>query len=464
MPYENEFAAYAPVKRLAESERVRDLLAKHRIVKAPSFSASGGKITCPVVTPKELPELGQWLPDYVVSIDGSNAEVPIDNGYPSSRAAYITVVSVLLQLKKMRELDAVRPVDPRQFQETHSSDPMDAVLPGANVTYEGEIDPRASLRRGVIDLFGSYQSFDDGDETVLDTYHILLKHKPAKAQNCPYGEECGAPGGSENAYSRNNDTYACSCPLKLPLHSTDALRFHERFSPISENGAVYTEIMQVLERIYLVNILRTMKTRGYLKSLSELAVIMDGPLAVFGQPAWISKAIRTELTLLNEEVKQATGKDMLIIGVEKSGMFVEHFEHLCNAADHKAIAPIEPQTAVLLTNEYIKERIIFSSGGKDYGEATYFGRKFLYKTKSGAKIVASLPFLADEHSDLSTANSTQFPRIADALHLCDSLVSSRYPNALIPVALAHSHAAIPLKHGGRVLERLARELIKTEVA
>lgn len=463
MPYENEFAAYAPVKRLAESDRVRDLLAKHKIIKAPSLSTNGGTLACPTVTPKDLPEFGKWLPDYVLSIDGSNAEVPVDNGYPSSRAAYITVVSVLLKLKEMRKLDEVRPVDPRQFQQTYSSDPMDAVLPGANVTYEGELNPRASLRRGVIDLFGSYHSFDD-QESVLDTYHELLKHKPLKTQNCPYGDDCGALGGSENAYSRAEDSYQCNCALKLSLHSTDALRFHERFSPISENGAVYSEIMQVLERIYLVNILRSMKARGYLNGLAELAVIMDGPLAVFGQPAWISRAIRTELTLLNNEVKQATGKDILIIGVEKSGMFVEHFEHICQAADHKAISPIEPQTAILLTNNYIKERIIFSSGGKDYGEATYFGRKILYKTKSGAKIVASLPFLADNHSDLSTAVLNQFPRLADALHLCDALVSSRYPNALIPVSLAHSQAAIPLKHGGRVLEKLARELIKTEGA
>lgn len=257
MPYENEFAAYAPVKRLVESDRVRELLAKHRIVKAPSVTSSSGKLPCPTVTPKDLPEFGKWLPDYVLSIDGSNAEVPVDNGYPSSRAAYITVVSVLLKLKEMRKLDEIRPVDPRRFQETHSSDPMDAVLPGANVTYEGEIDPRASLRRGVIDLFGSYQSFD-GEETVLDTYHELLKHKPLKSQNCPYAEDCGASGGSENAFLRDVNSYQCSCALKLPLHSTDALRFHERFSPISENGAVYTEIMQVLERIYLVNILGSM--------------------------------------------------------------------------------------------------------------------------------------------------------------------------------------------------------------
>lgn len=459
MPYENEFAAYAPVKRLAESDRVKELLSKHKIVKAPSITANGGKLPCPIAVPKDLPEFGKWLPDYVLSIDGSNAEVPIDNGYPSSKAAYITVVSVLLKLKEMQKLDQVRPVDPRLFQETRTSDPVDAVLPGANVAYEGELDSRASLRRGVIDLFASQQAFENG-ETVLDTYHALLKHKPVKEQSCPYGEDCGNSGGSENAYTRAENSYKCKCSLSLPLHSTDALRFHERFSPISENGAVYTEIMQVLERVWLVHILRSMKARGYLNSLGELAVIMDGPLAVFGQPAWLSKAIRTELTLLNNEVKKATGNDILIIGVEKSGMFVEHFEHICQAADRKAIPPIEPQTAILLTNDYIKERVIFSSGGKDYGEATYFGRKIMYKTKSGAKIVASLPFLADDHSDLSTADVNQFPRLADAMHLCDALVSSRYPNALIPVSLAHSEAAIPLKHGGRVLEKLARELIK----
>lgn len=463
MPYEGEYAGYSPVRRLAESQRVRDLLSKHKLVPAPSGGSLSGSGTCTVITPAVLPRRDGWVPDFVLAIDGSYAEVPVDNGYPGAKAAYITVAAVLLKLKLMRELDTARPVDPRLFRETRSTDPVDAVLPGCNITFAGELNPRASLRRGVLELFASQQAFDTG-ETLLDTYHVLLGHKPAKEQKCPYGEDCGH-SSPDGAYQRGTDTYLCPCPLNLPLHSTDALRFHERFNPVGENGAVFSEIMQVIERLWLVHVLRGMEARGHLNALSRLAVVLDGPLAVFGQPAWLSGAISTELARLNDSLRAATGNDMLIVGVEKTGVFVDHFERLCAAADAGQIPlSIMPQTAMLLSDDYIRKQIIFSEGTHPYGAATYFGRKLLYRTKSGARIVASLPFLAPDHRDLTTAQPAQYPRLADALNLFDALISSRYPNALVPIALAHSEAAIPLRHGGRVLEQLARELINPETA
>lgn len=461
MPYEGEYAGYNPVRRLAESQRVHDLLRKHKLVPTPSSGGVIGNVGCNIITPEILPRRNGWVPDFVLAIDGSYAEVSVDNGFPGAKAAYITVAAVLLKLKLMRELDAARPVDPRVFRETRTTDPVDAVLPGCNITFEGELNPRASLRRGVLELFASQQAFDTG-ETLLDTYHVLLGYKPAAAQGCPYGEDCGH-SSPDGAYQRGTNTYPCSCPLRLPLHSTDALRFHERFNPLGENGAVFSEVMQVIERLWLVHVLRGMEARGHLNALSRLAVVLDGPLAVFGQPAWLSRAISTELERLNNNLRAATGNDMLIVGVEKTGVFVDHFERLCAAADTKRIPlNVAPQTAMLLSDDYIKKQIIFSEGTHPYGAATYFGRKLLYRTKSGARIVASLPFLDIDHRDLTTAQPSQYPRLADALNLFDALISSRYPNALVPIALAHSEAAIPLRHGGRVLEQLARELINPE--
>lgn len=459
MPYEGEFASYAPIRRLAENKRVHDLLSKYEVVSAPLNG--GGAVDLggsTLVTTDTLARRDGWVPDYVISVDGSLAPVTVNNGFPGAEVAYVTMATVLLDLKKMRELDAKRPVDPRLFRSTRSTDPVDAVLPGCNVTFKGETSPAASLRRGVIELFADQRAFETG-ETLLDTYHLLLGHKPAGSQNCPYKDGCGM--NPEGAYVRGVGKYDCQCSLKLPLYSTDALRFHERFNPVGSNGEIFAEIMQVLERIWLVHVLRGMEQRGHLNALCRLAVVLDGPLAVFGQPAWLSMAISKELARLNGKLRAATSTDMLIVGVEKTGFFVEHFEKLCAAADKDKLPfGVGRQTAMLLTDEYIKKQIIFSDGQKPYGEATYFGRKLLYRTKSGAKIVASLPYLESGHRDLTTARPDQYPRLADALSVFDALVSSRYPNALIPVSLAHGEAAIPLRHGTRVLERLARELIR----
>ena len=49
--------------------------------------------------------------------------------------------------------------------------------------------------------------------------------------------------------------------------------------------------------------------------------------------------------------------------------------------------------------------------------------------------------------------------LASTLALLDRLGTSLYEDALIPVALAHSFASIPLRTGSKVLTLLSRELL-----
>ena len=471
MPYENEFATTTSLKRLTENKRVKEILDQYEIVRPDEKPGSGANLSdCTIITNSNLPRRSNWLPEYIISIDGSPKEVDVDNGFPSSKVGYLSVASVLLKLQELQELDKVRPVDPQKLKKTHETDPVDSVLPGCNVVYKGEFDARSSLRRGVLNLFGDQKAFNSG-ETVLETYEYLLKDKPSASQKCPYGDDCGSSNPSL-AYERGVKTYECSCSLKLPFHSTDALRFHERFNPVGENAAIYTEIMQVIENLWLINILRGLETRGYLYSLSKIAIIMDGALAIYGQPAWLSQAIYKELLRLNNKLKEETESDLLIIGVEKTGIFVNHFDKICQSYDKEMAKPktetyvedktkpkLEPQTAVLLTDKYIRRKVQFSEGKHQYGAQTYFGRKFFYRAKSGAKLVLTVPYLDESHRDWETANVDQFPRLADALNVLDATVSSRYPNALMPISLAHSEVAIPLRQGAKILEVLTREII-----
>ncbi len=458
MGYENEFAGYSPVRRIVQDKRIKELLSEYDIVQAPPSDKNALDVACTTITPDSLPRNQGWVPDWVISIDGSQLAAKAENGFPGAEVNYLSVAAVLVNLKRMKELDAKRPVDPLLFRETQSTGGIDSVLPGRNVTIRGERDPRSSLRHGLLREMDKHSAFEKG-ETLLNTYHELLLYKPAgKVQRCPYGEDCGL--GARGEYERGVGAYNCPCHLKLPLYSTDALRVHERFNPVGENGEIFGEIRQVLEQLWLVHVLRSME-ESFLYAFPRLAIVVDGPLAVFGQPAWLSGVIKDELQRINGKLREATGDDLLIVGVEKSGFFVDHFAKMCDAADRgQSDLRIPPQTAILLTDDYIRKHIVYSEGTHPYGEATYFGRKLFYRTRAGARIVATLPFLESEHENLDTANVEQFPRLADALNLFDSLASSRYPNALFPISLAHGEAAIPLHLGGRVLERLARELMQ----
>jgi hypothetical protein len=217
--------------------------------------------------------------------------------------------------------------------------------------------------------------------------------------------------------------------------------------------------MQVWERVLLVHLLRCLERRGFLPNVHRLAFLLDGPLAVFGHPAWLSAAIRAELKRLNGVVRQHTGNDLLLLGIEKSGTFVTHLQEL-DETEVPGARLFQPRSFLLLTDDYIKRRIVYSDSDKRYGKDTYFGRKFFYKTSSGALIVATIPFLTEEQDTLATDDITLYPQFGTACDLLDRLVSSRFANSVSPLVSAHAQAAIPLHIGAKVLQQLARALMK----
>lgn len=446
MPYEGEFAGYRSLRRIVETERVQHLLKRSRVYRPDS---AGGRLL-----PQPAPAHRNLLPEFVVAIDGSNAEVAVANGYPGANVGYCTVASVLLNLREIDRLDEQRPIDPREFRRTEEAATIDAALPGSNVVTRTHSSSRASFREALFDVLHDVVVDEEDRTSLLDTYEALLGLKPkSREQTCPYDDaDC-----QKHLHVAAGVT-SCVCDRRRPIYSTDALRIHERFRDVGSNGEAFGEVMQVCERVLLVHLLRCFERRGWLDKIGKLAFMLDGPLAVFGHPAWLSAAISSELMRLNRIVQSKTGSDLSILGIEKTGTFVTHFEEIEKTESGEPWFP--GGTYLLLTDRYIRERVIFSDSEKRYGLDTYFGRKFFYKTRSGARIVASIPFLSEAQDTLDSDDPSLYPQFGTACALLERLVSSRFPNALSPIVSAHAQAAIPLQLGAKVLEQVARALMK----
>lgn len=450
MPYEGEFAQYRPLQRIAETERVAQLLRRARV-----YDSQTGQPL--LAAPRPAPDAPAQLPDFIVAIDGSNAEVPVKNGYPGARVGYCTVASVLLNLKEVNRLDEQRPVDPRDFRRTEDAATIDAALPGTNVVTRDHSSARAAFRESIFEVFTDVIVDEEDRTRLIETYEALLAQKPqGRGQACPYEAD-----GCDQHVVISNGLSSCSCNKRRPVYSTDGLRIHEAFRDFGTNGEAFGEVMQVWERVLLVHLLRCFERRGWLGQVGRLAFFLDGPLAVFGHPAWLSAAIEDELKRLNAIVRRETGSDLTIIGVEKGGTFVEHFNDVDNT-EVPGETLFTPRSYMLLTDQYIKTRIVYSDSSKRYGVDTYFGRKFFYKTRSGALIVGNIPFLTDDQDTLATDDIEPYKQFGTACALLDALVSSRFANAVSPLVSAHAHAAIPLHIGARVLEQLARALMRRE--
>jgi len=406
--------------------------------------------------PLEAPLQISPLPQFILAIDGSYTEVDVKNGYPGAKVGYCTAASVLIDLHLINELDEERPVDPIEFRKTEQAASVDAALPGSNIVTRRQNSARASFREELYDLFTDIVVDEDDRTNLLSTYETLLALKPtANPQSCPYKEShgCTAEFAVGLGYTK--------CPVcGRPVYSTDALRIHERFKDIGTNGEAFGLVMQVMERLLVIHFLRCFERRNLLQRLMSLAFFIDGPLAVFGPPAWLSAAISLELKRLNQQVQAATGQDLLILGIEKTGAFVQHFEEI-DQTETPGQKLFSARQYMLLTDNYIKNRILHSDSSKRYGADTYFGRKFFYKAQSGARIVASIPFLSDAQDTIDSNDISPYLPFATVCTLLDRVVSSRYANAVSPLIAANAQAAIPLQLGSKVLTQLARALLGT---
>jgi len=243
------------------------------------------------------------------------------------------------------------------------------------------------------------------------------------------------------------------------MYSSDALRISESVQPGGTSGKAYGEARQVLEHLWLVHTLRLMERQGWLRLLPQLAFVMDGPLAIHGHPAWLSTCIQRELARVNDKVREAGLPDIMVLGIEKTGNFVDHFAMLDVPTKPEDEEGLPRSSCWLLDDKYIKLNIIYSDSKEPYGRKTYYGRKCFFKTASGARIVANVAFLSGTPRNVDVPRESDYPRLPDILAVLEGLVSSRYPNALIPLSVAHSEAAIPLSKGKKLLKQHAEELL-----
>ena len=458
MPFENEFASYEPLRRILDNAKVEELQ-KRMLLKEQTYSAAD--IQLPQIDISTL-EKSDFLPDMILAIDGGYQCVPVKNGFPGAEIGYITVASVLLLMKEVQALSSKKFIDPKKFRETEKATAFDSVFPGCNIIVDGEKSPRTSLRRTLYEQFKSASAFSDF-ESLLDTYEVLLKYRIDEgSDNAPANPLEELMDDPNKKMQIELGQYTCR-ETGEPLYSTDALRIHELLNPLGTSGEMYGQLSFVIERLWLVHLLRAFEKKNWLPTLQKVAFVLDGSLAFYSVSAWIVKPIIKEISRINELQKKITGKDLIILGLEKTGRFVEHFNDI-DTSPTGSEDVIPNNTALLLDDSYIKKNIVFSNSSKAYGEITYFGRKFFFKTKNGYRLVPHLAFYNDEQKNIRTAKIEQFPRLGDVCALLNDLVSNRYPNSISPLISAHAEAAIPLSLGKRIFDDIAREITKRDVS
>ncbi|MHA1250609.1 MAG: hypothetical protein ACTSRP_11515 [Candidatus Helarchaeota archaeon] len=321
-------------------------------------------------------------------------------------------------------------------------------MPGSNICRKDSNTVRDSWRFEIFEIFRNYEI---ENITLLDILWSLYGYSPKSdpqrgiiLEKCPATQRC-----TKNIAVPKNGMYCPNCNKKL--YPTDALRIYEEVQEAQSNITPLKRLMICLEHINMIGYLCYLIERRP-DVLKDTAFIIDGPLALFGPQAWFHRAIlnfinkRIYETLLDKKFRWP-----VIVGVEKTGYFAEHSKLIGKY--------LSPQSLMIIDDDYIYKYILASekTHSNYYGSETYYGQKMFYKTKNNQILTITIPMLKKEPFSM---NILKHPVLYKTLNFLDNIGTIIYEDSLIPIALAHSFASIPLKTGSKVLKILSEEKLK----
>ena len=460
MPYENELADKTSHVDIVKNPDVQEFLKKCHKIDFPEEAER--KNLSDVFT---IPKKSQFMkPKNIISIDGSYYESSVTEKFPSRKIGFIKIGVVLLKCDVLDKIGTesvfVDPFEIAKFKENNES--YSFVLPSANIVYEDCDDVQQSFRRSLDEQFDNFRTDKDNPDTSLRMTLFKLasslngctesKLKLSKCPNCEKSEDVFV--------DKDKQSYCSHCGK--PLYITDILRVWEQVEGMTSNLGAITRTMNVVERLIAVHYIRTIvekSPQSYTEALENICFFIDGPLAIFGEPAKLHSSIMKYLESINIEMRKHGKSDLLIMGIQKTGAVNDFLNNIQEFIPNNSI--------YCLSDEFRDKYVNFEkkpAASDTYGLETYFGQDFLYKSQSGKTFVFNAPYPWSSKSAVNNfkvekAKIENYRNLDVYLSLLNDFECQMYENSLIPTVLAHKYTAISLAPGSKVLDLLAKSNI-----
>jgi len=412
-----------------------------------AFSKNNNEIeTIPL--PPDEPE---YPYQYCLAIDGSVQQQPISPEFPAIQFGSLQIGVTRIKLEELIEHHSEF-INPVQQKKAIRTDYINGLLPGGGIWID-TMTPEQTWRYSVYQLFKDtkirHQRSKESDAdfarvpSIFDIFIEIWGDTPFRLLRCP-NAECSYEEISEITIDGSSRCPICHCSW----YPTDVLRTHDEYKSGDENTAPILRIMNILERILMCAQISKHPYGNMDKDIKQWMFMTDGPLAIFGTAAKFHRNIL--------RYWQRKGADApLLIGVEKSGLFADHALSISKY--------IDPGQIVVLSQTYIKKWITKKTvKSKQYGLETFYGRRFIYKTKREDIIVFTIPPLSGhpyQTKENDIFDQQHYPTLFPACHMLDRLHTDMYANSLIPITLAHKAAALPIGIGSNVLTHKMRNII-----
>ena len=436
MPYEDERAGLAAIRAMADRGIVDEFRRQIEV------SRSG---PLPPLPPFQAYSQGGQVRSRVLAIDGSFVYDAIPGSLPSTEAGLVSLGMVIIDTEKLRSLERLsdsNAVNPRSLKATERPETFGTMLPGKNARKSDGTEPRLWFRQAIND---DLEKANFGGESLAETLSVLLRDE--RLIRCP-NTDCPQQKVTVPSPGGIGTCGACSEQVYL----SDGLRIHTQFVEEQSAFECHARFHDALQILALINAIRYLSTTtAGLRSLGDIAFIMDGPLAAFGTIAVLAPGMRRELTRIQKMLSsEKPGAQLLVMSGIKTGAFVNHAEELDRAPEPGKRIP--PGQVWLPNNDYIRAHIFAGSSpiATEWGELTYYGRPVVIKTTSGQRLVLNL---AQPESKPPLTNAPPPQALEDAIATADTLGMGHHQ--FLPLRRAHAHASIPLKAGSNLIRSLA---------
>jgi len=400
-------------------------------------------ITDCLINPSELQQ-ESWVPRWTMATDSSPFEHVVDPAFPSTRLVFAQMSAVLVDLHRLQQ--RVGPfVSPAAIRDAQEAAVMAGVLPSSNLVRSDGTPPKRAFRQAVDELLRTrhvegrslFDVLEEVQANRLDTQGRPL----AAVTRCP-NPQCTASMTTADGQPLLFDAAGTNCAsCGEHILFTDVLRAHETFREHAENGEACGRIMSVAERLITLGFLDHI--HAHMRSVvGDIALVTDGPLALFGEVAKLKTGILRRMQTVAEELRVEGLRVPVIVGIEKAGVFVEHARAI---RSH-----IPPGFLMAPDHEYLEQYITFR--GSPHGAETYYGRHFFYRSSDRRVYVITVPPLGRRdvlpHEPFA---SEDYPTLACTCALIEEIGTRLYDDATIPLVLAHRFAAFPVETAGEVL-------------
>ena len=453
MPYPREQASKGGHSDFIRNPDVKQFLESCSYLREPSDSEAQAIAGLYQLAPIGEPKM---LPLAVVASDASKSDAPINNKLPSTQVGFLKVSHVMI---KMGEYDGLREplghiVNPYKVAEIHrAASPITFTMPGSNIKYKGNDNVKDSFRQSLFDQLKLNRNARPG-LTLLD---VLIEINDGKIEI----NTCPACKVKDSFVFTTKQTSEDCAHCRKTIYATDSLRLHEGISDFGDNASAMTRMMNAVEHLMLASfILEVFKAIP--DRLSEMAFVMDGPLALFGEPAKLSFRLQRLIYNVNERLRQKGLRQMLVLGLQKTGGLMDHA---------KLLERVLPNGSLHLVDDDYRNRYVVGSESPadNFGNETYYGQDFIFRTERGRVFNFAIPYPFPDKT--ANGGGKGFANVKADLSLYGSLVQQAcdlirhfemdlYESAIVPVALAHRHASISIMPGGKVLDILAKTTLR----